>query len=291
MDALDRIAAVVASLPDLRGRGWLAHRWARSGPHDGDWTIRMRRGHRMVVPRSALQSWEAAFTGEYDDRELDLVRPHIAPGSTVLDVGASVGFWTVALACTTPAATVVAVEPLPTNVAVLERNVARNGVADRVSVRTCALGAHEGVAYADVEPGGIGNAWLVDEARAGGRPLGALARVEVRTLDSIELGDDRCSFVKLDVEGLEMDVLRGGDAFVARHRPAILGEFHWKMMTRRGVDPDAPLPWARDRGYDGFEVVRAPARRWNPLAPRPLGLVPVTDRRAHPTFELLLLPR
>jgi len=253
--------------------------------------IQMRRGHQMIVPRSAFQGWEAAFTGAYDDGELDLIRPYIASGSTVVDIGASLGFWTVALACSTPAASVVAVEPLPTNIHVLERNIARNRIAARVSVQRCALGRHEGVAHAAAEPGGVGNARLVDDVEAARRPDEVLTRVEVRTLDSVVVTEGTCSFVKLDVEGFEMDVLSGGDAFVARHRPVILGEFGAAPMERRAVDADAPIAWARDRDYDGFEVVRLPARRSNPLAPRPLDLVAVTNRRNHPECELLFIPR
>lgn len=66
------------------------------------------------------------------------------------------------------------------------------------------------------------------ESRADVRYTGEIT-VRVRTLDDVlaEAGNPRVDFISLDVEGTELDVLRGFD--LARHRPAVLVvEDHWR---------------------------------------------------------------
>src|SRR5579862_205589 len=121
----------------------------------------MRGGYRMVVPRASRQGWAAAFTGRYDDDRLNVVRANVVPGSTVLDVGASLGFWTLLLAMRTDAGQVVAYEPLPGNLAVLEANVDRNRLRARVRVEPVGLGARDEEVVVATEAGGAGNGAIV----------------------------------------------------------------------------------------------------------------------------------
>src|SRR5947209_1245448 len=118
--AASRAAARAARrLPPVRGRARVAdllYGWAGPSPV-GSFVIQMQRGHRMVVPLSSAQSWRAAFTGRYDDGELDLLDPAIAPDSFVLDIGACLGFYTVPMAAIARSrnSLVLAVEPVVAN--------------------------------------------------------------------------------------------------------------------------------------------------------------------------------
>ena len=60
----------------------------------------------------------------------------------------------------------------------------------------------------------------------------------VKTLDSLELAP---SFIKIDVEGFEYDVLRGGERTLRRHQPVLLFERRW---TDRDI-----FPWLSGLGY------------------------------------------
>src|SRR5215472_13254382 len=60
---------------------------------------KMQLGYRMILDlRSAYTEWEAYYLGDYDTSVIRSITRLIKPGSTVLDVGANIGFWTVPLA-------------------------------------------------------------------------------------------------------------------------------------------------------------------------------------------------
>jgi len=273
----------------------------------------MRRGHRMTVPASSAQSWQAAFTGCYDDAEIGLLVPHIAPASLVLDIGASLGFYTIAfaLAAREVGARVLAIEPVERNCEIIRRNVELNGLGDVVSVLQTALGRVSTQVTLHVESGGAGNATIVtglDPAEvkrhdAAGN-TGAVETVQLRRLDDLDLSDgDRerpCSLMKLDTEGSEIDILAGGESFINAHRPVIVAEFNLEWLATRGVAASGPVDWAQANGYlchqlmyqrtnPAFEVGTASLEpMMTALAPRSgsdLVLLPNLRRRVDPSPE------
>jgi FkbM family methyltransferase len=72
--------------------------------------------------------------------------------------------------------------------------------------------------------------------------------IPVFTLDSLSLPN--VDVLKVDVEGAEYKVLRGGEALLTRSRPAIVSEFSLEMTTRvSGVHPADYLNWMERKGY------------------------------------------
>src|SRR3954468_3802901 len=140
---LDIAARVTRALPRVRGRGALAQRIAESlASREGMWHVRMLKGHVLDLPRASLQTWEAAFTGYYDDEEIDLITRFIVPEGLVLDVGACFGFYTVPLGIEAQRrnAYVAAFEPVPSNFALLQGNLSANGLTKTVVALPIALG-------------------------------------------------------------------------------------------------------------------------------------------------------
>lgn len=74
--------------------------------------------------------------------ELDLLPAHLGPGAVAVDVGASVGTWSMVAART--GATVLACEPDDENLTVLRENLLANRLDDRVVVRPLAVGRRSG---------------------------------------------------------------------------------------------------------------------------------------------------
>lgn len=268
-DVIDAVARLSRGLPPLRGRGRIALVLQRRLRSEGrSWKVSMRQGHCMEVPVNSAQSWVAAFTGSYDDEEIELLIPYVESGSLVLDIGASLGFYTVplALAARRVGARVLAFEPVGGNCVVLRRNLELNGADDLVSVLPVALGLREGEVVLHVETGGTGNATIIS-----GLPPTEVARhdkagctgaeeiAEVSRLDELDLPSQdrnrRCSLVKIDVEGFEMDVLAGASSFLAANRPVIFAEFNPEWLQTRGVEPTAPQEWAAVNGYNCMELV------------------------------------
>ena len=294
-------ARAARALPPIRGRGRLALAWQRTRVLPAaDWTFEMRGGHRMRAPNTSAQTWRAAFTGTYDDEEVALLVRHLRPNTFVLDVGASLGFYTVPLARGggPSGCRVLAVEPVANNCETIRHNVRINGVSPFVHVAPVALGERRQRVVLRSEAGGTGNAAVVSDLDPGelathARPgvPHAVVEADVVPLDLLPLPDAchdlPCSVMKLDVEGFELAVLAGASNFVERHRPVILGEFHPQWLHSRGVPPDGPQRWATEHGYRCHELVYT---RDHPLSERKRVSVRLLDGGARSGTSLLLLP-
>jgi FkbM family methyltransferase len=166
----------------------------------------------------------------------NVLASHVRPGSTVYDIGANVGFFTVLLARLTGASgRIMAFEPAPEAVAALRHNLELNGFS-HVVVMEAAVGAHDGTARLKVPE-------LQVAARLVSEEVGGAISVPVLSLDAAA---ERCdlpapSLVKIDAEGSEEDVLRGMSQLLARERPQVLCELH---ATAREV-----IPFLEEAGY------------------------------------------
>ena len=87
----------------------------------------------------------------------------------------------------------------------------------------------------------------------------------VRTLDqpTRESGLERPAFVKADVEGTELAVVKGGSATLRRHRPTLLLEIERRHLAKYGVNPADVLRHLRDFGYQAH---RRRHDHWVPVA-------------------------
>lgn len=269
-------AAVCRALPNFRGRGALAHRWSQR--HRGSraaWQLLMSEGYRVVAPAGSLQGWTAAFAGRYGEWPVDQIAPYIRAGTSVLDIGASLGLFTVPCARIAQAvgASVIAYEPIPSNGRFVQHNVTLNGLDSVVSLRPVGLGREQAEVEMHVESGGAGNAAVVDGLNASemnrhdaAGSMGGSVRVPVSTLDiDFPEGCTRVSAIKIDVEGYELDVLEGGERFIAEHRPVMFAEFNPGWLASRGRSIQEAALWAADHEY---VVIAFPERRQRPWRAR-----------------------
>jgi FkbM family methyltransferase len=142
------------------------------------------------------------------------VRRILRPDSNCVDVGCHYGSMLSRFCRNSPRGRHVAFEAIPGKVRFLRRKF------PEVDVRQLALSDHAGSAQFYVDRKATGFSGL---ARRAGRDVEAL-EVGVDRLDDVLPRDRRYHLLKLDVEGAELLVLRGGLATLRRHRPAILFE-------------------------------------------------------------------
>jgi FkbM family methyltransferase len=144
------------------------------------------------------------------------IEDHVRPGMTVLDVGANVGYYTVKMATLVGASgRVLAFEPNPSVLAELQFNVELNRLRN-VQVFPLALAEQSGKStFCVPRPG-----W---ESHGSLRPndsfqVSSTAEVQTDRLDTVlsSLGSPKIDFVKMDVEGAEMGVIRGAAQFLSR---------------------------------------------------------------------------
>lgn len=183
----------------------------------------------------------------------------VRPGDVCLDVGAALGLYTAELSrLVGPSGVVHSLEPLPFAHVTPSRLL---GLHDRANVRwhRLALGATAGALRMSVPLRNgrfvTGRSFLT----AGAHGLGSNAEfedqvevvVETVTLDEFaaRVGLVHVDFVKVDVEGAEFDVLRGGAELIGRDSPTFLLEVEERHLSRFRRSPDTIRDWLADRGY------------------------------------------
>ena len=165
----------------------------------------------------------------------------VQPGEVVVDVGASYGAYSLT-ALAAGAAEVWAFEPEPSVCPDLERNLAANPEWDgKHSVFQMALSDKPG----PIDMHEYAAHWP-QQTITGTYPAAAL--------DSADLGSkrDRLDWLKIDVEGHELEVLRGAAETLKRFHPTIILEVH-TFLDATLLDRCVAL--LKEYGYDGFEFV------------------------------------
>jgi len=159
----------------------------------------------------------------------------LGDGEVLFDVGANLGFFTVLGArLVGPSGRVVAFEPHPANVALLARNVELNGFAN-VTVVAKVVSDASGERLL-----GGSNTALASVLAAAGEAPDAI-QIPAVSIDDFVAGGPAPNVVKLDVEGHEVQALRGMARTLALHRPVIVCELH--------TEPERVAAQLLDHGY------------------------------------------
>lgn len=149
----------------------------------------------------------------------------LRPGDTVFDIGANIGYYTRLLSrLVGPSGLVCAFEPMPAALSLLEKNS-----SDLPNVRVLPL------ALSDVQ--GDSDFYVRRRGdRSSLRPGAGAKVVQVRTdtLDHIASEMTQVCLIKIDVEGLELEVLRGAENIISRHRPVVYFEYLAEVAKNRG---------------------------------------------------------
>lgn len=155
--------------------------------------------------------------GEYCPDEGDAFRQILKPGGIVLEAGANIGAHTVHLSrIVGPAGRIYAFEPQQRIFQILCANLALNNVANVVARQQGLGGVPDTMWASPPDIGAVANFGAVTMRASGQEP------VEIVTLDSLDLR--RLDFVKVDVEGMEEAVIRGGIDTIRRLRPKLYVE-------------------------------------------------------------------
>lgn len=219
-------------LPGLRATyNWLYSRLVPDGegiiPIDGI-DLAVDFDDRSIVPSLWLtRRYEATFS-----RALDSL---VGQSSRVVDVGAHVGYYTARFA--NLGAEVVAFEPCSSNRLLLERTLGANALVNQVQL----------VAAAACDRTGAATLWL-GGSNTGAASLSPLcvmqpARTEVVSLTTL---DQECrrfvpTLLKVDVQGAEAAVLRGGRDVIEGCLPDIGLEYNSAQIEASGDDPKSAL--------------------------------------------------
>ena len=153
----------------------------------------------------------------YEPRELAAIKAHFPHGGVFVDIGANVGNHSLYVAAFMAPSRVIPFEPNPSAYKLLIANMAMNGFQDVFDL------SHLGVGLADRDAGGFA---MVEQPRNLG---GSRMREDAGGGLQVVVGDDALQsvtpdMIKVDVEGMEMKVLRGLEETIRRARPVLLLE-------------------------------------------------------------------
>jgi FkbM family methyltransferase len=170
--------------------------------------------------------------GEFCEGEYEVFGQILRHGMTVVDVGANIGMHTVCFAELVGASgRIFAFEPRRARYHVLCGNLAINGLS-QVAAFQASLASTAGTMMLPRS---------VDADGAGDEPQ-ASEQVPTATLDSFDL--NQCHLLKVDVQGMELDVLRGASETLAKHHPVLY------VANGQRANSRALIGWLLDCNYD-----------------------------------------
>jgi len=232
----------------------LRHRvvaWLSVNLFDGV-TYTVRHGLLQGMKRKGGLGWlPGRFSSILDTPEYRFWKNLDLTGQTVYDVGSFQGLLALYFART--AKQVICYEPNPRNRARLQENVALNRLTN-VRVRDVGLGSKPGQFEMVFNPlmagGGSIDQKTVDQLLKSGTPA-VRVRIQIATLDQDRRDEalPEPDFIKIDTEGLELDVLKGALNTLER-RPALFLEMHGETMDEKKRKVAEIVALLEEVGYD-----------------------------------------
>ncbi len=207
----------------------------------------------LVGDRADVSVSSVVAAGAYEPHVTATLQELCKPGMCVVDVGANIGFHTLALSgLVGSSGRVIAVEPNSENCRLILAALAGNKCTN-VELLPLALDAKRGWAYFVTHLGSNGGLISTD-SREYVEGVGTVVPTE--TLDDVV--HDRVDLIKIDVEGAEGRVLRGAMRTLERWSPIVISEFSCEMLRRvSATDPAEYLQVFEDLKYELRVISRA----------------------------------
>jgi FkbM family methyltransferase len=221
-------ALLRATTFQVRGRMLRKRTLARLGERSVIWADLHRNGASMVV-----------YANPPDYSEMLIWRNCLGAGDLFVDVGANVGSYAIQLA--ELGAEVIAIEPAEDTFALLKENIALNGYS--IETIRAAAGSSSGTARFS-HGKDCGNCLDPDGA----------AEIVMLTIDSV-IREREVAGMKVDVEGFEIEVLRGCERALSEHRLKLI-QLEWNETSTRAVGTDR-RPVADLLAKHGYRLYRA----------------------------------
>jgi len=175
--------------------------------------------------------------GEYQKEHRDTIIKFVKQEKKVLanaiDVGAHVGFWLKDMC--KEFKQVFAFEPVDEVRECLYENVKDSNY----HCYTYGLGSKDEVKKINYNPKETGNSYITDNGNK---------EIVIRKLDNLDL--PQIDYIKIDAEGYEMEVIKGGMKIVEKYKPFIHVEVKGKVLEKQGLIPSDIDKFFDEIGYE-----------------------------------------
>lgn len=208
-------------------------------------------------------------------QELIPALTHLIPeDGVVLDVGAHAGQFAKQFARLAPRGHVYSFEPGSYALSILRIAVRLNRLGN-VTVLGMGLGEEPGELKLSIPVKssgsygfGLAHMGAAGEEEGGRRLVSQSVPITTLDLFAEQRGLDRVDFIKADIEGWELRLLKGGSRMLERFRPTLLLEVNPAALSRAGDTPDALFDYLNGFGYRAF-TLSPDMQSFVPAAPGP----------------------
>ncbi|AEA44702.1 FkbM family methyltransferase [Fluviicola taffensis] len=201
----------------------------------GKHVLKTIHGVKMVIDPSVDTGVELSLfqTGTYEKGTIQLLQKYLNPGNTFLDIGANIGLMSViASKVVGEKGIVYSVEANPKTVPILQVNSELNA-CENIVILPIALSDSKGMARLfenwEVNRGGASLISQSNEQQG--------IEVKMERLDDLFQKETPLQLVKIDVEGFEPQVLRGGMSWFQKQQPIFIIEVSKKREKEVGPSP------------------------------------------------------
>lgn len=170
----------------------------------------------------------------YEPDELMIMSKAFPENGRLLDIGSNVGNHTVFFGKILKASHIKSIEVNPRIIEILKTNIVLNGLSDICDISHLGLGLHSET----INNASIG--WSEDNI--GGGTVSTDGEGDLKLVKGDDIFDEHYDLVKMDVEGLEMEVLKGMSNFIETYRPSMFIEVD-------DVNSEAFLEWVSQNNY------------------------------------------
>jgi FkbM family methyltransferase len=248
------VALYLRHTPFSKGRWRLVHTFLpllrNMGEPMGKRCVSTRLGFKMNVDLDEWIGQHIYMTGNYEPATTNLIRSLIQEGDTVVDVGANIGFITLAASRKVgPSGQVVAFEPVSSTCASLRNNLLINGAAN-VVVYEIALSNSNGMVTIHEGPArNKGNSSIRLISDASGQQT-----VPMAAFDTLDVSRGPVRLIKIDVEGAEQLVVEGMMECLRRNRPHLVLEVTPQFLRAFGHSEVSLCKKLKDIGYRMYDI-------------------------------------
>ena len=216
---------------------------------NGETWLVMKNGMKMKYT-SALNSVSSIVMkyGSFEEVELRLCLSNLTNDSVFFDVGANVGFYSIAVAMQFPSARVHAFEPVVSTASAFRQNLAKNELDDRIVVlNELALSDADGEAYMTSDF--HSSNYITTSESKYNKTLIRCTTIDRYVRDN---SVDSLNLIKIDVEGHELKVAKGAEETLMGFRPKVLVELNkreFEFYDRRVTDDAEFIDFMSELGY------------------------------------------
>jgi len=194
------------------------------------------------------------WTGKRDEEIIDLILKNSKQNWVVFDIGANIGYYTIPIAkkLSQMNGYVHAFEPLNNNFSSLKLSVEKNGTESNIVLNKFALGDFIGnIDIIKTEKGNSSNAVLSFNDSEYEKDL-TKETIAIKTLDEYTPNVQRCDLIKVDIEGAEYFLIKGGLKFIEKYKPIIYGEFNAFFLKKFGYSVLDIWQLLKPLGYQAY---------------------------------------